>query len=337
MYTLGELAKRFNAEIVGDANCIIERVATLKNAGAGEIAFLSNPLYRKYISTTCAAAVIISADEKATLNTNGLIVKDPYVVYAHIAGLLYPSSAATEQGIHHSGIVDSSCQIHPTAYIGANCVISAGAVIGANTYVGPGCIIGKNVTIGEQGYFFANVTVYNGVVIGDRAILHSGTVIGSDGFGFAREDGKWLKIPQVGTVRIGNDVEIGANTTVDRGAIEDTIIDDGVKLDNQIQVAHNVHIGAHTVIAGQTGIAGSVRIGKHCTIAGQVGIVGHLDIADYVIITGQSFVTHSIKKAGVYSSGSPMMENKQWLRSSARYKQLEEMARRLKTLESKVL
>lgn len=336
MYTLGELAKRFNAELIGDASCVVERVATLKNAGVGDIAFLSNPLYRKYLDTTCAAAVIISVNEKKTLNTNGLVVKDPYVVYARIASLLYPSGAL-EQGIHATSVVSNNTQIDPTAYIGPNCVIGEGVVIGAHTYVGPGCVIDKNVSVGQQGYFFANVTLYSDVVVGDRAILHSGAVIGADGFGLAKEAGKWLKIPQVGTVRIGDDVEIGANTTVDRGAIEDTIIEDGVKLDNLIQVAHNVHLGAHTVIAGQTGIAGSVKVGKYCTIAGQVGIIGHLEIADNVVITAKSLVTHSIKKAGVYSSGSPLMDNKQWLRSSARYKQLDDMARRLKALENKTL
>ncbi|NOZ53473.1 MAG: UDP-3-O-(3-hydroxymyristoyl)glucosamine N-acyltransferase [Gammaproteobacteria bacterium] len=338
MYTLGELAKRVDAELVGDANCVIERLATLKNAGAGDIAFFSNPRYRKYLNTTAASAVIISVNERKVLNTNGLVVQNPYVVYARIAGLLHPN-VVTEQGIHHSSIIDGSSQVDPTAYVGPNCVIGAGAVIGANSYIGSASIIGKNVCIGEQAYFFGNVTVCSDVVIGDRVILHPGVVIGADGFGLAQEEeeGRWLKIPQLGAVRIGNDVEIGANTTVDRGAIEDTVIDDGVKLDNLIQVAHNVCIGAHTVIAALTGVAGSVKIGKHCTIAGQVGFVGHIEIVDNVVITGKSLITRSITKAGTYSSGMPMMEHKQWRRNSVRYKQLDEIARRLKTLEDKYL
>ena len=335
MYTLGELALHIKAEPVGDANCVIERVATLSNAGQGDITFLSNTRYKNFLQTTNASAVIISQQHRPLLNTNGLVADDPYVAYAKVAALLYPARKGPH-GIHTTSCVDSGANIANTAGIGPNCFIGPDVTIGERTYVGPGSVIEDGATIGNDCQFAGNVTICHGVSIGDRAILHPGVVIGSDGFGLANDDGRWIKIPQIGSVRIGNDVEIGSNTTIDRGAIDDTIISDGVKLDNQIQVAHNVNIGAHTAIAGCAAIAGSTKIGKYCQIGGKAGIVGHLEIADHVHVTAMSLVTHSIHKAGVYSSGTPLQTNQQWQRNAVRMKQLDELARRVKSLEQQL-
>ena len=332
MYTLEYLAKHVNAELIGDPNCEIKQVAILENAGAGDICFLSSAKYQKYLHKTKAAAVIVASPGTSQYNTNLLIVPDPYVAYAQIAALLYPH-AIENKGIHSSAVVSSQCVIDSSAWIGEHSIIQDGAVIGANTYIGPGCIVDSNVKIGSQCRLVSNVTLCHDIVVGDRVVLQPGVVVGSDGFGFANNKGKWLKIPQVGKVIIENDVEVGANTTIDRGTIEDTIIETGVKLDNLIQVAHNVRIGAHTVIAGCTGIAGSAKIGKHCAIGGQVGIVGHLEITDNVQITGKSHVTHSITEPGVYSSGTPLEPTAKWRRNFVRFKQLDDIMQRLKKIE----
>ncbi|WP_455223105.1 UDP-3-O-(3-hydroxymyristoyl)glucosamine N-acyltransferase [Kaarinaea lacus] len=335
MYKLGDLAQRIGAELIGDANCTIERVATLGNAKAGDITFITNSRYRNFLSTTNASAVIISEQYRSLLKTNGIVTKDPYVAYAKIATLLY-ATPFRQRGIHPSSIIGSECDIANTAWIGPNCVVDNGVSIGENTYIGPGTVIEKGVTIGDNCTIVANVTICHDVIVGNQVILHPGVVIGSDGFGLANDNDTWVKIPQVGTVRIGNDVEIGANSTVDRGTIEDTVIDSGTKIDNLVQVAHNVQIGAHTAIAGCTGIAGSARIGNHCQLGGGVGVVGHLDIADHVQITGMSKVSSSITEPGVYSSGTPIQPFQKWQRNTVRVKQLDDMARRLKALEQKI-
>lgn len=332
MYTLGELARRIEAQAIGDTDCIIERVATLGNAGKGDITFFSNTRYKSLLRSTGASAVIISKNDRSLLTTNGLIVDDPYVAYARIATLLYPEKPPPA-GIHATSVVDPGATIAGSASVGAHCVIGQDVAIGERSYIGAGTVIEHGVTIGDDCRIVGNVTICHGVSIGDRAILHPGVVIGSDGFGLANDEGRWVKIPQVGTVHIGNDVEVGSNTTIDRGAIDDTVIEDGVKLDNQIQIAHNVHIGAHTAIAGSAAIAGSTRIGKYCQIGGKAGIVGHLEIADHVHITAMSLVTHSLKKPGVYSSGTPLQDNQQWQRNAVRIKQLDELVRRVKVLE----
>lgn len=335
MFTLGELAKRFKVELAGDENCIIERVATLENAGPGDISFLTRSKYRKFLPTSQASAVIINAEDKPAIRTNALVSNNPQLLYAKIAILLYPDIRAAA-GIHPSAIVDRGATIDLSVTIGALCVIEKGANIAANVTIGPGCLIGEDSIIGEDSQLVANVTLCRGSKLGQRVIVHPGVVIGSDGYGLANDQGTWLKIPQIGCVRIDDDVEIGANTTIDRGAIEDTIIESGVKLDNQIQVGHNVSIGVNTVIAAATAIAGSAKIGACCKIGGKVGIVGHLEIADNVTITGMSFVSKSIKKPGVYSGGVPLEPNEQWSRNFARYKQLDNMANRLKQLEKRL-
>ncbi len=330
--TLVELANYVGGEVKGDGGCVIKSVATLDRAGEGDVTFLANVHYRKLLPSTNATAVILSSRDVELCPVNAIVVADPYVGYAKVAGILNPLPTP-EAGIHPSAVVDRSCDIAGSAHVGPGSVIGAETIIGERAYIGPGCVIGANSSIGDDTRLFANVTICCGSIVGQRVLVHPGVVIGSDGFGIANDGGRWIKVPQLGCVRVGNDVEIGANTTVDRGALDDTIIEDGVKLDNQIQVAHNVRIGAHTVIAGCVGIAGSAHIGKHCALAGGVGIVGHLQIADHVQVTGMSMVTKSISEPGVYSSGTPLQTNKDWHKNAVRFKQLDEMAKRLKALE----
>jgi UDP-3-O-[3-hydroxymyristoyl] glucosamine N-acyltransferase len=325
-----------DARVEGDAECRITHIATLAAAGEGDIAFFSDPKLRCLLEDTGASAVIVSETNLDAVRTNALVTDNPHVAYAQVAAWLYPEPVC-EPGIHPCAVVADDSQVHAEARIGAQCVIESGAVVHAGCDIGPGCVIGRGVEVGEDSRLVANVTLGYGTVLGRRVILHPGVVLGTDGFGLANDKGRWLKVPQLGRVIIGNDVEIGANTTVDRGAIEDTIIGDGVKLDNLIQVAHNVRIGAHTVIAGCTGIAGSAVIGKHCAIGGGVGIVGHLEITDNVTVTGMSLVSQSITAPGVYSSsGTPLEENAKWRRNYARLKQLDDMARRLKHIEKRL-
>ena len=335
MHKLGDLAQYIGAELVGDANCTIERVATLSNAQSGDITFLTNSRFKNLLSSTNASAVIVSEKYRSFLNTNGIIVNDPHVAYARIATLLYASDME-RQGVHPTSTVESDCDIADSAWVGPNCFVGAGVSIGENTYIGPGTVIERDSTIGADCYLVANVTICHGVEIGERTTIHPGVVIGSDGFGLANDNGHWVKVPQVGTVRVGSDVEIGSNTTIDRGTIEDTVIENGAKIDNLVQVAHNVQIGAHTAIAGCTGIAGSAKIGDYCQLGGGVGVVGHLEIADHVQVTGMSKVTSSITESGVYSSGTPIQPYQKWKRNTVRVKQLDEIARRLKKLEQQI-
>lgn len=330
--TLRELAERLGGEIHGDGNCVISSVAPLQNAAPGAISFLAGSRFRKYLAATRASAVILAREDLADCPVSALVSDKPHLTYARVAALLYPAPTG-KHGVHQTAWVDASCSIHDTAWVGPHSVVEAGAMLGPRVQIGPGCVIGEGVSIGEGSRLVANVTVCSGTYIGMRALIHPGAVIGGDGFGLANDGGVWVKVPQLGKVRIGDDVEIGANTTIDRGALEDTVLEDGVKLDNQIQVGHNVRIGAHTAIAACTGISGSTKIGKHCTIAGGVGIAGHLEIADNVHITGMSMVTKSVPDPGAYSSGIPLQPNHLWHRSVVRFKQLDELVRRVKTLE----
>ena len=333
MRTLGQLAEHVGGRVHGEADCQINGVATLQNAKAGDISFLANPRYTRFLASTAASAVIVGDDYRDACPANALVVADPYLSYAQIATLLNPP-AVMPQGCHPTAVVAEGSSVDSSAWIGPHSVIEEDVEIGAGVMVGPGCVIGYGSRIGAGSRLVANVTVCHGSRLGKRVVLHPGVVIGSDGFGLANDGGNWVKVPQLGGVIIGDDVDIGANTTVDRGALDDTIIEHGVKLDNQIQVAHNVYIGAHTAIAGCTGIAGSARIGARCTIGGGVGIVGHTEISDDVHITGMSFVAHSIRKPGVYSSGTPLEANREWRRNYARFHQLDDMARRLRRLEA---
>ena len=334
-WTLEALARELGARLAGEGDVRIDSLCTLQHGREGGLSFLSNPAYRKYLLNTQASAVILGAADLQACPVPALVSDNPYATYARAAALL-TGPAAAEPGIHPSAVVDSAAQVDTSASIGPLCVIEGGAVIGEDCVLGPGCLVGRDVQLGAGTRLVAGVTLCHGVRIGRHCLLHPGVVIGSDGFGIAQEDGRWVKVPQLGGVVIGDDVEIGANTTVDRGALEDTVIASGAKLDNQIQVAHNVHIGEHTAIAGCVGISGSARIGSHCMLAGGVGVVGHLEIADRTVVTGMSMVTRSIAEAGVYSSGLAAMPAEKWNRIQARLRRLDDMARRLQALEQEL-
>ena len=332
-YTLRQLADEIQADLHGDAACTITGVATLQNAGEGDLSFLANRRYFPYLSTTRASAVILNQEDAKVCPVNAMIVTDPYLAYVKAVRFMYPGQAVVA-GISERASISKNAVISPTAYVGANAVIADGVEIGEAVYIGPGCIIGEYVRIGSHSKLVAGVTLSSRVQIGQRGLIHPGVVIGADGFGIANDHGKWLKIPQLGSVVIGDDVEIGANTTIDRGAIDNTVIEDGVKIDNQVQIGHNVVIGAHTAIAGCVAIAGSVTIGRHCMIGGLSAISGHIKITDNVTITGMSGISNSIKEPGVYSAGLNIMENRLWKKNVVRFKYLDELFRRLKKLES---
>jgi len=333
--SLGELAVRFGCELRGDPDTRVERVATLANADERALSFLANPHYRPQLAQTRAGAVVVSAECAGECPTAALVSQNPYATYARIANVLHPQPPLSP-GVHPSAVVAASARIDPTAQIDALAIVGERVVVGPRVYVGPHCLLEEGVVVAEDVRLAARVTLCHGVEIGARALLQPGVVIGGDGFGFAQERGRWLKVPQVGTVRIGPDVEIGANTTIDRGAIEDTVIEEGVKLDNLIQIGHNVRIGAHSALAACVGISGSTTIGKRCQVGGAVGFGGHLTIADDVVITGYSMVSHSIPRPGVYSGGIPIEEAHVWRRLVARLKRIELLSTRLKKLESAV-
>ena len=330
--SLGELAVRFGCELRGDPDVRVDRVATLAGADSRSLAFLANPHYRQQVATTAAGAVVLDAASASDCATAALVCENPHATYARIAAVLHPLPVAAP-GTHPSAVIAAGARIDPSAHIGALAVIGEGAVIGARAFVGPQCLVEEGATVGDDVRLTARVTVCHHVEIGARTVIQPGAVIGGDGFGFAQERGRWIKVPQTGTVRVGTDVEIGANTTIDRGAIEDTVIEEGVKLDNLIMVAHNVRVGAHSALAAAVGISGSTSIGRRCMIGGQVGIGGHLTIGDDVIITGCTMVSHSIPRPGVYSGGIPLEEAHVWRRLVARFKRIDSLAARLKALE----
>lgn len=330
---LGELAKHIGARLEGTTGLqYVSGVASLERATPKQVSFFSNRAYRHELQKTQAAAVILKDDDRGDCPVAVLVMDNPYLGYARAAAWFNPPPRAVA-GIHPSAVVDDTAIIASSASIGAHVVIEAHAQIGEHSVIGPGSWVQAGVVVGQECRLIARVCLLTGTHLGNRVCIHPGAVLGADGFGLANDSGVWVKIPQLGGVRIGDDVEIGANTTIDRGALEDTIIEQGAKLDNQIQIAHNVHIGAHTAIAGCVGIAGSTRIGRHCMIAGGVGIVGHITIADQVHITGGSIVLQSITQPGVYSSGTPLQANAPWHRNYHRFKQLDEFAKRLHALE----
>ena len=333
LYTLSQLAEFLGAQLDGDGDKEIRNIATLSVAKGDQIAFLANSKYRSQLDNTAAGAVILSAKEAPHFVGNKLIIDDPYVAYAKLAQKLDTTPVAAS-GIHTSAVIASDAQIGENVHIGANTVIESGAEIADNVEIGPGCFIGKHAKIGARTKLWANVTVYHKVQIGEQCLFQSGAVIGSDGFGYANEKGEWVKIPQVGTVIIGDRVEVGASTSIDRGALEDTVIHSNVILDNQIQIAHNVEVGYGTAIAGCTVLAGSVKIGKYCQIGGMTAINGHIDVCDGVVITGMSMITKGITEPGVYSSGLPHQTNKEWRKSIAHLRNLSDFKSRLKALEA---
>jgi len=333
-YSLREIAERFGGEIVGDPGVSVSQVATLETAAPGAIAFLANDRFLSQLKATRAEAVIVGKAARDATRLPRIVCSNPYAYFARVSGLFNPARVATP-GIHASAVVDPSATVASDAEIGPCAVIGRDARIGAGCMIGAGCCIGEGVAVGASSRLHSNVTVYQDCIIGERAILHSGVVIGADGFGIAREEDRWLKIPQIGRVVIGNDVEIGANTTVDRGALDDTVIEDGVKLDNQIQVGHNVRIGAHTAIAACTGIAGSAKIGRNCMIGGASGIFGHITIADGVTISTYTLITKSIDKPGTYTGAYPFEPHADWRRNAVHLRHLDEFADRIRVLEKK--
>ena len=334
-FSLAELAGRFGGTVLGDAAVRIRQVAPLETAGPHELSFLANRKYQKLLSTTRAAAVLLAEDSAGATDLPRIVCKNPYASYARISALINPEHRPPP-GIDVNAIVDGQAKVAATAAVGPGAVIEQGARIGENAVIGANCFVGRDARIGAGTRLHANVTVYHECLIGERVILHSGVVIGADGFGMAMDEGRWLKIPQIGRVVIGDDVEVGASTTIDRGALDDTVIEDGVKLDNQIQIGHNCHIGAHTAIAGCTGIAGSTRIGKYCMLGGNAMISGHLTIADRVVISGGTLVAKSILEPGTYTAVYPMQAHDQWLKNAALVRHLHELMDRLRRLEDEV-
>lgn len=331
-YNLQQLAEFLGVEVHGDASVVITSVAPVDNAAEGDISFVYSAKYIDSLRSTSASAVIIKSDMLESTHVAALVVENPRAAYAKIVALLYPQPLP-EPGVDASASVASTAQVAASAFIGANVVIEAGAVIADDAIIEAGCVIGRNSKIGKATHLYPNVTVYYGCTIGEQCILHSSSVIGSDGFGFEFDKTQWLKISQVGGVRIADKVEIGACSVVDRGALNDTVIETGVKLDNHVQIAHNVHVGAHTVMSRGVGVAGSTKIGKNCMIGGMAGIRDNIEITDNVIITAMTIVSKSLKQPGSYSSTTPIDETRSWRKNSVRFRQLDDMAKRIRQLE----
>jgi UDP-3-O-[3-hydroxymyristoyl] glucosamine N-acyltransferase len=332
---LKTIAKAIGGECRGQEDTEIYSIAPAATAGANQLTFIANSRFLRQLVNSRAGAVILREGDLVGWDGSAIVCADPYVGYARTAQIL-DTTPVPDPGQHPSAVVADDATIDPSASIGAHCVVEKAVRIGKGVILGHGCVIAEGVAIGAATRLYANVTVYHGVVIGERCIVQSGAVLGSDGFGNAKEDGRWIRIPQLGTLRVGNDVQIGANTTIDRGALNDTVIGNGVVIDNQVHIAHNCLIGDHTGIAGCVGIAGSVEIGCRCTLAGGVGVVDNVTIVDDVHITTMTLISSSISSPGVYSSGTGQMLNRQWRRSVARFRQLDRLARRLKSVEQKI-
>lgn len=327
-FSVGAIARRFDLTLRGDPTSAVDGVGTLAGAGPRQIAFLANPTYRAQVGECRAAAIVLREADAMLAPGAVLISRNPYADFARIAGLFERRPRATA-GVHPSAVIAPGAVVDPTASIGPHCIVEDGARIEAGALLGPACIVGADCVVGVDARLVARVTLVERVRLGQRVLIHPGAVIGADGFGLAHSVDGWTKVPQLGGVQIGDDCEIGANTTIDRGAIEDTVLEHDVRLDNQIQIGHNVRIGAHTAMAGCSAVAGSTRIGSWCLIGGAVGIVGHLEICDRVTITAMSLVTHTIRAPGEYSSGTPLQANRLWRKNAARFRQLDALARRI--------
>ncbi len=334
-YSVRELSREIGTEVLGNGDDEITHVADLEESTKGSLSFASSKQYLDKLKQTKATAVIVPESLAPYCQSTALVSSNPYLSFAKAAKLLHPVNELTGE-IHPSAVIHEDCEIADNVYIGANVVISAKCTIGKDCYIGPGTIITAPSFIGASSRLIARVSIVGPTVMGERIIIHPGAVIASDGFGLANDNGVWEKIPQLGRVLLGDDVEIGANTTIDRGALKDTIIEQGVKLDNQIQIAHNVIIGAHTAVAGCAGIAGSTVIGKHCAIGAAAGIQGHITIADGVQVTGMAAIRKSITKPGIYSSGTTEQDNKSWLRNAARFKDLDTLCKRVNEIAKKL-
>jgi len=325
--SVGELAQRFGLELRGDPALRIDGLGTLESGGPSQLGFLANPHYRSALANTQLAVVVLAASDLEHCPTAALIAKNPYAMYSRIAAL-FETRRVLNPGVHPTAVIDPQAEIEASASIGPLCVIGARSRIGAGVELGPSCVIGEDCCIGADCRLVARVTLVTRVILGKRVLIHPGAVLGADGFGLAFDQGNWLKVPQLGGVVVGDDCEIGANTTIDRGALDDTVLEADVRLDNQIQIGHNVRIGAHTAMAGCCAVAGSARIGSHCLIAGGVGIAGHLSIDDRVTVQAMSLVSHSLRGPAEYASGIPVQESRLWRRTVARLRRLDASARR---------
>ena len=328
-HTARELADRFGLELHGDGDVRIQGVATLAHAGPGDLGFLANPRYRSQLGESRAGLVVMREADVAHAPMAALVARDPYAAFARMAALFEPKPEHPP-GIHPSAVIAPEAVIDPSAHVGPFVSIGARTHVGAAAVIGAGSVIGEDCVIGAGSELIARVTLVTRVRLGQRVRIHPGAVLGADGFGLAMENGRWIKVPQLGGVVVGDDCEIGANTCIDRGALDDTVLEEDVRLDNQIQVGHNVRIGAHTAMAGCSAVAGSAKIGRYCLIGGAAGVLGHLEICDQAVVTAMSLVTHSIREPGEYSSGTPLMDNRSWRRSAARFKQLDKLFREVR-------
>lgn len=308
-FTLGQIAARLGGRVAGDPQTLIRQVGSLERAGPGQVTFLSNNKNKTKLAATRAAAVILAPENERLTKLPRIVADNPYAYFARVSQLF-------------NAVVLQASGVHPTA------VISKTASLGERISIGPGCVVGDDVVIGDDSCLYPRVVIYRGCKIGSRVVIHAGAVIGADGFGIAPDAGRWVKLPQIGGVRIGDDVEIGANTTIDRGALDDTVIEEGVKLDNQVQVGHNVRIGAHSAVAGCVGIAGSADIGRHCTIGGAAMIHGHIRIADHVHVSAGTLISRSLSKPGTYTGFYPFDEHEAWRRNAAQLRRLGRLKRR---------
>jgi len=333
--TLAQIVSRLGGRVVGEAATLIRQVGTLERAGSDQISFLANPRYRAKLEATQAAAVVLAPGAEAFTGRPRIVCDNPYAYFARVSQLLNPAPIPAP-GVDPAATVASRARVPASARVEAGATLEDDVELGERVWIGAGCHLGRGTRIGEDSRLFPSVVIYHGCRIGARAVIHSGAVIGADGFGIAPEAGRWIKIPQIGGVVIGDDVEVGANTTIDRGAIEDTVIEDGVKLDNQIQIGHNVHIGAHTAIAACAGIAGSAAIGKHCAIGGGALIAGHMSIADHVTVSAATVVTHPLRAAGTYTGFFPMDNHASWARNAVLVRHLAELSDRIRELEKHI-
>lgn len=334
-FTLVDLAQRLGAELIGNPQHLITSLATLQSATAAELSFIANPVYKKYLATTSAGAVLVTRELADMVTGNKLIVANPYLCYAKLTAL-FDTHLHRLPGIHPAAVIGENCILGRDVRIEAHAVLADGVILGDEVVVGAGCYIGADSQLGDRTKLHPNVTIYHGVSIGTDCLFHSGSVVGADGFGFAPSAHGWVKIHQLGGVVIGNRVEVGANSAIDRGALDDTVIGDGVIIDNLVQIGHNVRLGKNTAIAGHSAVAGSVTIGENCTIAGKVGIAGHLSLADKVHISAMTLVSGSIDEAGSYSGSLPIGPTKEWRKNAARFRQLDQLTTRLIKLERRL-
>lgn len=328
IHTAGALAERFDLVLHGDADAAVTGAAPLATARPGQLSFLGNPRYADLLATTEASIVIVDPDHVQGVRGTALVARDPHVAFAKVSEL-FESRFERPPGIHPTAVIHASAQVAASASIGAHVYIGEGSRVGERSIIGPGCVIGEHCSVGEDCELVARVTLVLRVRLGRNVRIHPGAVLGAQGFGMAMEHGRWLNVPQLGGVVVGDDCEIGANTTIDRGALEDTVLEEDVRLDNQIQIGHNVHVGAHTAMAAQVGIAGSARIGRYCMLAGKVGVSGHLEICDKVTVLAMSMVAGPITAPGTYASSLPITDVRTWRRNAARFRQLDALARRI--------